>query len=184
MRSTILNILTATLGNALVYLKPQRAQQLSDEGMTIVLGKMSFGDKLMRRAILKKLEKQQDFTKLEQLHQNYWANKGAEFFLSNEKSFTQEFLTNCAFIFDELEKELSKTSTQYHTLVEIGTGSGSVLNYLSARFPQINKYIGIDLSPEQIELNNKKFSKNPRLDFVASDGFEWVKAHGQGNTIF
>lgn len=184
LKALALQILVVTYGNLLVFLKPKRAQQLSESGMTLVLNKMSITDRLMRRAILRKLEINKDYKKLAQLHQNYWANKGSDFFLNNEKTFTNEFLTNCTFIFDELEKELLNTSVHYDTLVEIGTGSGSVLNYLSLKFPKIDRFIGIDLSSIQIQINNEKFSKNKKLEFVASDGFDWVKAHGKGNTIF
>ena len=95
-----------------------------------------------------------------------------------------DFLPNCTFIFDILKKELSNQSEEFNTLVEIGTGNGDVLNYLSSEFPKINRFVGVDLSLDQIEINNKKFNNNKRLEFVAADTFDWVKEHGQGYTIF
>lgn len=184
IKSLLLDVLTVTYGNALIFLRPKRVQQLSEEGMTLVLNKMSISDRLMRRAILRKLETKKDYNKLADLHQNYWKHKGANFFKNNEKTFVNEFLKNCIFIFDELEKEISKSPNSYHTMVEIGTGSGSVLNYLCSRFDTIEQFIGIDLSQEQIQLNKEKFGDNKKIRFVASDGFDWIREHAQGNTIF
>jgi tRNA G46 methylase TrmB len=188
IRSFLVEVLSYTMGNILVLLRPEKARKLSEKGMTLVPNNLNLMERLMerlmRRAIIKNIEKKEDYDTLAALHYNYWTNNGVEFFSETEASFENEFLPNCAFIFDELEKTLSNTSVQFHTLVEIGTGNGCVLNYLSSKFPKINQFIGIDLSPVQVEINNKKFKDDKRLEFVASDGFDWVKEHGQGNTIF
>lgn len=186
LKSAIYRLLTMTIGNLLVFLKPEKARQLSANGLTIVnkTNTMSISERLMRSAILKKFEKSKDYNTLEELHKNYWSNKGSDFFMETEDSFEKEFLPNCAFIFDELESKLHNSTTEYTTLVEIGTGNGRVLDYLNSRFQNINRFVGIDLSTEQIDLNSKKFGNDPRMEFVAVDGFDWVKAHGRGNTIF
>ena len=59
-----------------------------------------------------------------------------------------------------------------------------MLNYLSQEFPQINRFVGIDLSQDQTELNTIKFQENKKLEFVALDAYDWVKENGQSNTIF
>lgn len=59
-----------------------------------------------------------------------------------------------------------------------------MLNYLSLEFPQINRFMVSKLSLLQVEINNIKFNRNQRLEFVASDAFDWVKDHGRSNTIF
>ena len=184
-KSILYQFLTASIGNALVFLRQKKAQQLSQTGMTIVhYDSMGIAERLMRSAILKKVEKSQDYNNLEDLHKNYWINKGADFFLETEERFETEFLPNCAFVFDELERELLHSPVMFRTLVEIGTGNGKVLEYLSDKFPKINRFVGIDLSRDQIEINNEKFKENKKLEFAATDGFDWVKAHGHGNTIF
>lgn len=185
IKSFVYQLLTATIGNVLVYLQPKKASQLSENGMTLVLdNSMGITDRLMRSAILKKLENKQDYDTIAELHQNYWANKGDDFFSKTEAAFHNDFLPNCSFIFDELEKELSNSAHEFDTIVEIGTGSGSVLNYLSSKFPNINHFVGIDLSAVQIDINTKNYNQNTKLEFVASDGFDWVKKHGKENTIF
>lgn len=68
--------------------------------------------------------------------------------------------------------------------MEIGTGDGGVLNYLSSKFPETNKFVGIDLSAAQVDFNKNKFQNNPRLDFVVSHGFDGIQQYGKSNMIF
>lgn len=186
--SNIIRELAKTLGNVLVFLRPKKARQLSENRIILVhknKKNMSIPERLMRYALVQKLEKINDHNTIAELNRNFWVNKKAtKLFLETENKFENEFLPNCAFMFDLLKKELSNQSEEFNTVVEIGTGNGDVLNYLSSEFPQINRFVGIDLNLDQVEINNKKFSMNKKLEFVASDAFDWVKEHGQENTIF
>jgi len=184
IRAVFVEILASTAGNILVLLRPEKARQLSENGVTLVLNNLSITERLMRRAILKKIEKKQDYNTLAALHQNYWTKQGSDFFEATNNTFEKNFLPDCSFIFELLKEELSNQSSAFNTLVEIGTGNGNVLEYLSSEFPKINQFIGIDLSTVQIDINNEKFREDTRLEFVASDGFEWVKKYGKQHTIF
>lgn len=178
-------ILTATVGNALVFLRPKKAQEIGENGMTLVLNNnLNFFERLMRKAILNKLENTSDYNALETLHKSFWANQGDDFFSDTETRFENEFLPNWAFVFDILKEELSKQSDDFNLLVEIGTGNGSVLNYLSSEFPKIDRFVGIDLNQEQSDINNEKHKDNSKLDFVTADGLDWVNNNGQSHTIF
>ena len=173
------------IGNLLIDLLPERAARLAERGMTIA-DRRTFTkvDYLLRNALLRKAEKNQNFEVLAKFHHNYWTNQGSSFFSQKENGFADFFHSECTFLFDALEIQLAQTSPQFKTLVEIGTGDGQVLNYLSSKFPAINHLIGIDLSTEQIAINSKQFEKNTKLEFIASDGFDWVKANGQKFTVF
>ncbi len=172
-------------GTILAAMRPKRASVLTKRGMTIADDdKFSLADRLIRNAILSKAEKNGDFDTLAEFQRNYWMNRGKEFFFETDDSFENAFLPDCAFIFDILKEKLEKEDGHYNTLVEIGTGNGKVLEYLSSKFPEIDSMVGIDLSLDQITINTQKFKKEPRLEFVASDGYEWVKEHGRGNMIF
>lgn len=188
LKSILYPILSATLGNALVFLRPKKARQLAENRITLVhknKKNLSIPERLMRAALVKKLKKIEDYNTIADLNRDFWANKYAtELFLETEDGFESDFLPNCTFIFELLKNELLNHPEDFNTLVEIGTGNGDVLNYLSSEFPNINRFVGIDLSQDQIELNNKKFSNNKRLEFVASDALDWVNEHGQGKTIF
>ncbi|WP_458627028.1 class I SAM-dependent methyltransferase [Winogradskyella sp. PC D3.3] len=146
--------------------------------------KLSLTERLMRNAILNKVERKSDYDSLAELHKNYWVNQGADYFAANDDSFKNHFLVDCAFIFDLLKEELRKRPDEFTQLVEIGTGSGRALEFLSSKFPEISSFIGVDLSEAQVALNNEKFKEDKKLKFVASDGFEWVKNYGRSHTIF
>jgi len=141
-------------------------------------------DHLMRDAIIRKAERNGDFKKLAEFQKAYWVNQGNDFFERTNDSFETAFLPDCAFIFDVLEEQLAMESSEFNTLVEIGTGNGKVLNFLSSKFPHLRRLVGIDLSPVQIEKNKRSFQENARLEFVAADGFDWVNEHGRNRTIF
>lgn len=181
-------IITATIGNALVFLQPKKARQLSENRITLIhknKKNMTINERLMRAALVKKLEKIQDHNTIAQLNRDFWINnKAIELFSETEDTFNTDFIPHCTFIFDLLKVELSNESEEFSTLVEIGTGNGDVLNYLSSEFPSIKRFIGIDLSKDQIELNNKKFENEEKLEFVAADAFDWIKDNGHDKTIF
>ncbi|GAL64254.1 hypothetical protein [Algibacter lectus] len=57
LRSTILRVLSFTVGNFLVFLFPRKAKELSEKGMTLVMkNSLSISERLMRDAIMKKVE--------------------------------------------------------------------------------------------------------------------------------
>jgi hypothetical protein len=172
------------VGQILIVIMPKKAAALSGEGMTIDMG-LTTRDRLIRYAILEKAKKKKDFETLSNLHQDYWVNKGEEYFSSGFNSNVLEnfFIPKCSFLLDLLQEQLKLDSGQYNTLVEIGTGDGTILEHLSTKFPLINKFVGIDLSAAQIEANKKVFNKNSNLEFVASDGFEWIKKNGHDHMI-
>lgn len=187
LKSFLYPFLTGTFGNILVFLRPEKARQLSEDRILLVFknkDNLSIQEQLMRGALVRKLEKIKDYKSIADSNHDFWVTKAPKLFLETEQLFNTHFLKNCTFIFDLLKKELSNHSEKFNTLVEIGTGNGSVLNYLSSEFPEINRFVGIDLSSDQTELNNKKYINNKKLEFVAADAFDWIKANGQTNTIF
>jgi len=188
IKSNIRLKLAKNLGNTLVFLFPNKARQLSENRITLIhknKKKLNIFERLMRYALVEKLEKIENHDKIAELNRKFWINnKAIELFIETEETFKTDFLPNCSFIFEILKQELLNQSIQFDTIVEIGTGNGDVLNYLSTEFPQINKFIGIDLSKDQTALNCVKFQKNKKLEFVALDAYDWVKENGKSNTIF
>ena len=186
--SSVIKPIARLLGDLLVFLLPNKARQLSENRITLIhknKNNLNIVERLMRYSLVQKLEKIEDHDTIAEKNREFWVNNNAiELFLETEETFETDFLPHCSFIFEILKKELSNQSEQFHTVVEIGTGNGDVLNYLSQEFPQINRFIGIDLSQDQTELNTMKFQENKKLEFVALDAYDWVKENGQSNTIF
>jgi hypothetical protein len=172
------------VGQILLIIMPKKATELSGKGMTIDMG-LSPRDRLIRDAILQKAKKKNDFETLSNLHQDYWVNKGEEYFSSgfNNNVLENFFIPKCSFLFDLLQEQIKVETVPYNTLVEIGTGDGKILQYLSTKFPQIEKFVGIDLSSAQIEANKAVFTNNSNLEFVASDGYDWIKKNGHDQMI-
>lgn len=171
------------IGNLLITVFPGKAASLETQGLTIINSNFNILERQMRSAILNKVASKNNFDKLSEIHNNYWVKQGKEIFSSNN-SFQNNFLPNCTFLLDIVKERFLNKETPFETLVEIGTGNGDVLNYLESNFPEIDKFVGIDLSSEQIKINKEKYKENLKLEFVASDIFEWVKTEGRGNTIF
>lgn len=188
LKSNIVRKLARIVGNILIFLLPKKALELSENRITLVhknKKNLNIVERLMRYALVQKLEKIEDHKTIAELNRKFWSNDEAiELFSETEDTFKTDFLPNCTFIFDLLKNELSSETEQFDTIVEIGTGNGDVLEYLSVEFPQINRLVGIDLSLNQIEMNKKRFKQNSKLEFVAADAVDWVKENGQSNTIF
>lgn len=171
------------LGNLLIKCFPEKADQLKQSGMTLVIqDRLSKMERLMRAAILAKVEEKEDYSELSELHKNYWLNRGDDYFQLTDDNFESVFMPDCSFVFDQLRENIGDEHA-YTRLVEIGTGNGDVLMYLSEKFPEMQEFYGIDLSPKQTAANSKRLTRLP-VKFVAADGFDWVEENGAPNTIY
>lgn len=87
IRAFIVYLLSNTVGELLVVLRPGRAKELMKEGITVVIGNdgITVWERLMRRSILKRVEKRNDPNELSELYQSYWKNKGSDFFELNNR---------------------------------------------------------------------------------------------------
>lgn len=79
--------------------------------------------------------------------------------------------------------ELLSSNPNYHTICEIGTGHGMFLDCLSKEFPNIKRFVGIDLNRQQI-LDNKETYKNSKLEFVHAEITDWVNTQCEKGTFF
>ena len=98
-----------------------------------------------------------------------WKEVPRDEFRPNKKSELQERI-----LLDYL-KNIISSSSSFSTVLEVGCGFGRITKLLLSNFPSILEYIGINLSPNQIE-NAKEFVKpaidtkehNP-VNFIVSD---------------
>ena len=173
-----------TLGNTLIKLLPKRSHQLAENGMTIIpANEFNKTDVLIRNALLKNAELNNEHQTLGSYQEAYWKKRGHFFFKKFENRFEEIFLKEYAFIFNLLEQRLKKNRTSHLSLVEIGTGNGKVLEYLKNRFPQISSFIGIDLSKEQVAENKQRYQAEKQMKFVAQDGLEWMMKNARNHLI-
>ncbi|MEP2688094.1 class I SAM-dependent methyltransferase [Maribacter dokdonensis] len=171
-------------GAILVQLQCKKAESLIKKGISFNVGnELNFNERLMRAALLKQAEKNEDFNLLANYHKNFWKHTGRKYFSEKGSVLNDFFLPHCLPVFQSLIKLLKGNPEKYYTMIEIGTGNGEVLEYLSRQFPQIEKFVGIDLSADQIEFNTKKYQQYHKLNFVAADGAEWIRKNGTDNMI-
>jgi SAM-dependent methyltransferase len=96
-----------------------------------------------------------------------------EYWLERGKVYKQEFQYNKKFKLQEQTLvEYLKKNISFSTVLEVGCGFGRITKILLSAFPEITKYVAVDLSPEQIE-NAKNYimdaDKGELVRFVVSD---------------
>ena len=62
---------------------------------------------------------------------------------------------------------VKKQSLPIKEIIEVGCGAGAILEELAQRMPEVNRLQGYDISPQAIELAEKR--KNDRLSFIHGD---------------
>ena len=172
--------LRRALGRIACVLLPGKARALSAGE-----GPASFGlvDRLMLAALRQRAEREgtlEEFTARQQ--RRFWSSgAAADFHSTQEQYFEEWFLGHNRALLEELEKAVAEGS--YGTLCEIGCGTGLALVELRRRLPGINRFVGIDLSEEQIRRNRTRFADD-RLEWVAGDALAWILAGGGPGWVF
>ncbi|MBV7337255.1 class I SAM-dependent methyltransferase [Chloroflexi bacterium TSY] len=163
---------------------PARAESIKRDEFSFTSGqKRNWLDSLLRAGLIEQALAKGQSTTLEQYHYDFWqGERGHQYHSERQNRFEEIFLRHYAYLVDEINA-LVQTEPGYTTLCEIGSGSGQLLDYLAANVPAIERCIGIDLSEETTKTNQQTYS-NPKLEFVAAGGLEWVEAHGQPNWIY
>jgi hypothetical protein len=118
------------------------------------------------------------------LHQGMWRDDSVTaYHAAVEDRFTRWYLPHQAVVVDALMSDLAATPGRFPTLCEIGTGSGVLLDHLVDRLRPlgVTDFIGLDLSPQQVHLNQQRF---PRCRFVAGDATAWIPQHAAPGWIF
>lgn len=142
------------LGGYLVKLFPGRAKKLSENTLDNNWGAF---DRLLRNGLTAEAFASGDHAKQRALFSNYWFEEADGAASVWEDRFKDEFLGHNVVLIDEMAKVLK--DKKFDQLYEIGCGHGQVTEYLADRFQQIDKFVGIDISKEQI----KKTRRDARM---------------------
>jgi SAM-dependent methyltransferase len=173
------------LGYAAAALMPGRAKALESGEAD---GRLSSADRLIVGAMVHRAVRQRKpIDQFAYLHQRMWSSDTiTAYHAVVEERFTRWFIPHQSMVVDALERELARQPGRFHTLCEIGCGSGLTLDYLSKRLPAagVRKFIGLDLSPAQVANNSARFS-DATCSFVAADACTWIPANaGPGWILF
>lgn len=168
------------LGRLGCFLKPATARALAAGE-----GPADFGlvDRLMLAALLQRAEREgslEAFTARQQ--RRFWSSgAAADFHATQEQYFEEWFLGHNRELLGELEKAVAAGG--FGALCEIGCGTGLALAELRDRLPGIQRFVGIDLSPEQIRRNQSRFT-DPRVEWVAGDALAWIVDGARPGWVF
>jgi SAM-dependent methyltransferase len=78
---------------------------------------------------------------------------------------------------------LLSESGRYTRLIEVGCGSGQVLEHCAAAMPGVADFVGVDINASIIARNKAAFAENPRLTFLAADASTWLRETVSPGTI-
>jgi SAM-dependent methyltransferase len=135
---------------------------------------------MMIAALARRHERAGTLGQLSALHRWMWAgDEAVKFHQQAQGRFVTWWLASHCAIVEPLRQAIAARAGQITTLCEIGCGSGLVLEDLSRRLPEIDRFIGLDLSPTQTQRNRARFS-DARLQFEAGDATSWIP--GQAKT--
>lgn len=140
--------------------------------------------KLMRNSHLAEAVGRRDHEKLRRYFTHYWSSgTSVEFFDGFAFRFEELFLRYHAVIADHLAGLLPKLGDGPIRLVEVGSGDGKVLEWLSAQLPGIAAFYGVDLNEREIEKCRERHRDSTRLHFHAGDLHAWLLANPAPRTI-
>ena len=176
--------LQGVVGQQLLRILPDRAEAIRRNEFSFAMGeKRSWLDSLLRAGLIKQALNNSKSTDLEKYHYDFWkGGRGHEYHNKSAGRFNRIFLRHYAYLVDEIAALVGADSS-YTTLCEIGSGSGQLIEHLAANLPQLHRFIGIDLSDETTAANQEKYT-NPKLEFVAAGGREWIEQQGEPNWIY
>lgn len=66
-------------------------------------------------------------------------------------------------------------------VVEFGPGSGLWLDHLAHQWPSVKRFLGVDISPDQVRQTQSRF---PQHRFVCSELVAWAEAHAAPGSLF
>ncbi len=87
--------------------------------------------------------------------------------------FQSHFLVHHAELVPELRRMMAARPADFHTLCELGCGTGLLLEHLHGKLPKVRRWVGLDRSVAQTAANRAHF-EGSELQFSAGDLRAWV----------
>lgn len=173
------------IGQFLLPIFPNRVEKIQSEQFTL----SEFGqgrnkiDHFLRYGLVYRAIQKGDLDSLAQYHKNYWkGDAGAQYHEDYAFMFEESFVAHFAYIVEYIN-QIAHEADGFNSLFEIGSGSGQLLDYLAAHVNDVEKFVGIDLSPTTVKRCNERYGRS-NVSFVAADGDKWIRENGQPNAVF
>ena len=171
----------AMAGNLLKVLRPALAKQVDEKPFDPEWGSAG---KLIRNAHLLNAVERRDHETLRRYFTHYWSSAtSVEFYDGFAHRFEDLFLRHHSVIARHLADLLHRLGEGPIRLVEVGSGDGRVLEWLSRELPGIATLHGVDLNEREIEKCRERHRDSTRLHFHAGDLLGWLRANPAPRTI-
>lgn len=170
----------AFAGRFLGYLNPALSEAVHREPFDPNWGPAG---KLVRNAHLARAVKNRDHRTLRHFFTHYWSSATAvEFFEGFADRFETLFLRHHAGIASEIAAALPLPGGRAR-LVEVGSGDGRVLEWLSREISEVSEFHGVDLNAREIEKCQTRHVGSERLFFHWGDVLKWLKDKPAPGTV-
>lgn len=99
-----------------------------------------------------------------------WHNKRKEDFQGDFEIFANSIINNVG-------------GKGYNNVLEIGTGAGYLIYFLSENLSGYHGFFGVDINKKIIEENKESYKNHDRLKFVHSDVYEYIECVDLDNLL-
>lgn len=169
------------LGETILPLFPKRAASLRAGQLS---PNPTFFEDMLVAGLVRNHTRRGTLDQLTPLHDWFWSNAPAvQFHEFAERRFERWFLANHVAIVPAIRAALEADGVAFTAFCEVGCGSGRVLQYMMQAFPEISRFIGIDLSAEQVTRNRSRYI-GQRMEFEAADGPTWIDRNAQPGWVY
>lgn len=183
-------MLTSALGWVFYWIAPKSYRQACMEDFFAGEGPAGWMAHLIRKEIVRRYRALPDAEKRRMNREKFWgAQPGLKWhemkreLYSDPKKFGTDFLRLRGPLVKQIQ-DLSAACPEIDTLCHIGTGHGILLDYLTSQVPGIRKFVGIDISADQIRMTQERYRGNPKLEFHHIEALDWLKTRQGKGTIF
>lgn len=146
------------------------------------IGARSAVEKLALAALVERYRASDQLDRLVALHVDFWSGPAAlNYHALTRGRFERVFRARHHGIIAPLQDAAAAIGAC--GLVEIGCGSGQLLDYLAAQLPQMERLVGLDLSADQVALNRRRASDS-RIEYHCADATDWIGQHAQPGWIW
>lgn len=171
----------AMAGNLLKIINPGLAAAVNEKPFDPEWGTAG---KLIRNAHLAEAVRHRDHETLRRYFTDYWSSgTSVEFYEGFAYRFEELFLRHHAVVADHIAGALPLPGERNLRLVEVGSGDGRVLEWLSEKLDGIGEFHGVDLNEREIAKCREKYEGSDCLFFHAGDLMEWLRSHPATGTI-
>ena len=168
------------MGRFFVSVNPGRGRQLYRNPN---LDESGFMDRAILFHLRRRALKENRSRFFERLHRSFWSGSGGEVFSQNcDHRFRDLFLGKQLPDFEVLCNVWESLAT--NQIVEIGTNSGLLLEFLTSNLLRTKCSYGIDINKVQIETNRQSDTFDPRVTFVHGEGDRWIADNASSHTLF